>query len=234
MALILTNASMQSQVRLHASLEGLEARYTAAKLIELFMPHYQRYREFVSREGHPHFLTEESLTSALQDLQSATLDDALIIHDIGVELDGGTETSIVRLDPIQGTEIHQFGGSTGTPRYYRVKSDPEDGDVTIKVYPKPDQSYTYQINYLKEFDTTKTTYPVHGGWDKLPILYTVLDCLRRERDVQSIQVVAAEISKLETDIKKSAQRLSRRRSQRHDVNAYTASRLADSWGRYGR
>lgn len=233
------NTTMRVDVRRHAAVEGLESRYTDDVIDELFFPHYKAFRRLVAGEGHPHFLDEYEFTPATDTdtLTDSTIQDILVVRNIGVqESGGGTEPYIWRLDPVADAEVFSYAGFTHYPRKYRVQSDGTTGNVSIKVYPKPDQVYVYHIEYYAGLATLTepTNYIFHGGWEKLPVLQSAQDIARRERDGQLLQMLEVQIRGIEDDIRRDAQRLSRRTSGRTDVIGATNRYQYPGWGRYGR
>lgn len=231
---------MRIDVRRHAAVEGHESRYGDPRVDELFFPHYKAFRRLVAAEGHPHFFDEYEFTPATNTdtLTDSTIQDILSVRNIGVEeSSGGTDANVFRLDPVNDADVFGYSGSTGYPYKFRVQSDGTTGNVSIRVYPKPDQVYTYHIEYYAGLATLTepSNYIFHGGWEKLPVLKAAQDIARQERDMQLVQMHELEIRSLTDDIKRDSRRLARRASGRADVviNRGNYSRGGARWGRGG-
>ncbi len=232
-----TQATMRVDVRRHAVVEGMVDRYTDVVVDELFFPHYKAFRHLVAAEGHPHFLTRYEYTpgTVTQVLTDSSIRNMLSLRAIGVEqTGGGSNPPTYRMDPIEDGRIFGFASSTGIPRFYQVESDGVTGNVSIYAYPTPDQIYKYHLRFYDGLasGSPPTTYIFHGGWEKLPVLQAAQDIARRERDTQLVAMLEAEIREIQSDVKRDARRLSRRRGPRVDV--IQQNRFSREWGRYDR
>lgn len=235
MASTRTVTQLMAEVRELANIEGMDAKWTDDKLERRINLSFSMFRELISDHGHPYYIREQeqtcSVPSSATDMTTEDLTlptDCVRVMYIDL-LDGGRYHP---LEPYEASQRMSFDRSKlGKPYGYRIAkqdSAPNEGDIerSVRLYPRPDSTYTMRVTYLPHHTTLQSGHAVDGvqGWERWIICDVVAWVLSAESDTEQKVLVNQERALILEMIKEK-----RSKRQRQAPQRVTGSRRGKLW-----
>ncbi len=236
MARTRTLTLLRDDVRAIADAQGATARHTDASLTREINQAIQRFREWVSEEGFPLYLTPYAATLtagatspyAWKELDLSAISPAMLhVYGVDVTING----RICQLDAIPWEQRNDYQGASGPTNGYPVAF--MRYGFKLGILPAPSSTMTATVWYLPvgtDLSADSDTFDGFAGWeewvrwDVLVMLYTrdqlpvLLEHAKGERDRLRME--------LQTKLRKDRPSVTRRR----DVAGRRGTRFP--WGTY--
>lgn len=241
MSSALTIAELEADIRWQADVERAELRHTSATLRRQIAKSIESYREMVSDEGWPYFLTirsgsltagratdpiDPTVSYSWGELDLTSLDPPMV-RIVGLDVHYGSSQRELR--SVSFSERNNYSNVTGSvPTQFFIYDQTKVG-----LMPPPSSALKYTISYLPKLpllleDDDEFNPGIPGGeqwvmWD------VMVKIVYRDDYPQLVQAAMMERRRLETEVRQKARRLVRSHPKRRRDTRGTERRNWLSW-----
>lgn len=218
---IRTLQQLSDETRKLADAENKLARHPVADVTAVLNQSLQRLQELVSRNGHPYYM-----------LSTVTL--GLVLPSVGSPRQvftsgaGGRFYSIMLKDGDDYWQLDDFteqeraywrSQPNGRPLVFRILNDTllSSPDLTIEMYPAPDQAYGLELSLLPEFIplvNLTDEFSDHFGWSEWATNDAAQKLCQKDDDKARFAMCADKKREIEAVIREMAPKKQRLRAPR--------------------
>jgi hypothetical protein len=211
-----TLAQLRALVQWQPDTSGLTLRHSTADLNTEINQSIQRFREMVSDNGLPYYLTTETVTMPVGPTSpyafgvlslSAVTPSVLRVYGLDITVSG----EVMSLDAVDFRERNSFQSrelsGNGTPIAFTMWDD-----SNVAILPASDSAYSGTLWYLPvaaDLSADADTFDGKAGWETWIVWDVVHKLCVRDSYVQMIPVVLAERDRVQGEVLRRSRSLQR-------------------------